>query len=328
MMPSRYGAPLGIILGTLAFPQSMPRDQQTRDFMSRFTVNGEAQIDGYGAASNAVITLSCGGTARADSHGKFVLGGVVGAGGKQDCEVVVQAPGCESRSVPLVGPAGTVSVGVVKLVPLIGQSGSGMISFWSLATPPQSLKLRQAARKNLEKKKLKEAETLLRQAIAQYERDPEAWFELGMVHKQTGDAASAVKAFERASAIDEKFVPPLVQLATLALRAQDWDAVAGTARRVTTVNPIDFPEAWLYLATALVKQGDPAGAEIAARKAAAGPKGLAKAHHILGVALAGQRRYTEAIEELRTYLRETPAAPDAGMVREHLKLLEAEGAKP
>lgn len=309
--------------------QSMPRDQQARDFMSRFTLHGEAVIEGYGPAVTATAIASCAGNARADSQGKFVLSGVVGSGGNQACEVIVQAPGCEARSMQLVAPAGSVAMGTITLKPLFGKAGAGMVSFWSLSAPPEAAKLRQQARKDVAKKKWPEAERSLKKAVELYDRDAEAWHELGLLHKERGDEANARAAFEKAHAMDAKYVPPLVQLSALALRRQDWERVVEFSGKASAINPVDFPEAWLYSATARVKLGDGAGAERDARRAAddAAKKGIPKAHHILGVALAQQKRYAEAIAELRAYLAQAPGAADAAMIREHIQLLESEAAK-
>jgi tetratricopeptide (TPR) repeat protein len=316
-------------LGCVLFAQSMPRDQQTRDFMSRFTLHGEAMIEGYGPAAMATAISNCAGNSRADSKGKFVLSGVVGSGGNQACEVIVQAPGCEPRSVQLVAPAGSVALGTLLLQPLHGKAGAGMVSFWSLSSPPEALKLRQQAHKDVAKKKWADAERSLKKALELYDRDAEAWHELGLLHKERGDDAAARTAFERAHAQDPKFAPPLAQLTALALREQKWDAVVEWGERETRINPVDFPETWLYLATARVKLGDAAGAERDARRAVDGSakKSIPKAHHILGVALAQQKRYTEAIAELGVYLQQAPGAADADMVRQHVKLLESETAK-
>jgi tetratricopeptide (TPR) repeat protein len=320
---------LAAALGGVLFAQSMPRDQQTRDFMSRFTLHGEAAIEGYGPAAMATAISNCAGNARADSKGKFVLSGVVGGGGNQACEVIVQAPGCEARSVQLIAPAGSVALGTVILQPLFGKAGAGMVSFWSLSSPPEALKLRQQAHKDISRKKWADAERSLKKAIELYDRDPEAWHELGLLHKERGDDGAARSAFEKAHSQDAKFAPPLAQLTALALREQKWDAVLQWGERETAINPVDFPETWLYLATARVKLGDAAGAERDARHAVEGSakNSMPKAHHILGVALAQQKRYREAIAELRTYLDQAPGAGDVDMVRQHVKLLESEMAK-
>lgn len=293
------------------------------DFLSRFTAHGQVEIEGYGPASGATAQASCGSTGRADSQGRFVVAGTVGQKGNQSCTITVQATGCEPRSFPLVGPAGSVGLGTIVLQPVIGRAGAGMVSFSSLGAPEGAKKLRDQARKSASRKRLDLAQSELEKALAIHSRDAEAWLELGLIHKQRNDEANARAAFERSREADARFVPALVQLAVLALRREDWPGVVRHAGEAARINPVDFPEAWLYLATAHLKQSDAATAEKDARRAIERSKdSLPKAHHLLGVALAQQGRVPEAIAELRLYLDKAPGAADAATVRAHLKMLE------
>ncbi|MFN3322215.1 MAG: tetratricopeptide repeat protein [Bryobacteraceae bacterium] len=157
-----------------------------------------------------------------------------------------------------------------------------------------------------------------------YEKDAGLWHDLGQVKKAAGDEAGAQADFEKARTIEPRFVPPLVQLATLALRRENWQAVVEYGQEAVAINPVDYPETWLYLATARLKLGDSEQAERDARKAIDGSKPVLKAHHILGVALALQNRTDEAIEQLRIYVQRAPKGPETEAVRRQIEALEAE----
>jgi cytochrome c-type biogenesis protein CcmH/NrfG len=315
----------GLACGALLSAQSMRPDDQTRDFISRFSVSGQAMIKGFGPATNATVLLTCGGTAQVDSKGSFVLSGATGRGGNNTCEVVVNAPGCEARSIPLLGPAGTVALGPVVLEPLLGKASAGMVSFTSLSQGPEVTRLRKQAREAAASRRYDKAVELLRKAAQTEASNAEVWLAL----TTAGRAAEALPALEKASGLDALYVPPLVERSVLAMREERWQDAAALAGKAVGINPADFPEAWLYAATAHLKLGNGVAAERAARAALqhATKTKLPKAHHILGVALAQQQRHAEAIEELRAYLKEAPNAPDAATITQHIKLLESEAKK-
>lgn len=306
-------------------PLLVAQDQQTRPLVTRFTAHGQVMIEGFGPAPAAVVILSCGGSVRANEEGKFSALGTVSSSNIR-CDVEIQQTGCEPRGVTLTSPAASVALGVITLKPWQGKQNAGLVSFHSMAAPEAARKLHDQARKSLSRKKWDDAERDLKKALQVYDRDPEAWYELGLIRKEKGDEPRASEAFSRARSIDAKYLPSASQLQTLALRRQDWGTVTGLGEEIVASNPVDFPETWLYLSMARLKTGDAAGAETAARKAleTSEKKPLVKAHHLLGVALAQQKRNKEAATELRLYVEKAPNAPDAATVREHLKLVEAQ----
>lgn len=302
------------------------QDQQSRAFISQFTIHGEVHIEGFGPAGMAgVVQSSCGGRVNTDSKGKFVLSGSISNQGGATCMVTFHVPGCEAREVQVTRPVGGVGLGTIVLKPLRTAAGGGgsTVSFLSLLAPPEVQKLRTEARKDAEKRNVKGAREKLEKAVAAYERDPEAWYELGLAKKELKDEAGALAAFRKAVEVDKQFVPPWVQIQLLALRKENWDGVIEAGNTVLALQPTGLAEPWLYQSMAYLKTGSPGEAEKAARAAieAAGKAGLPKAHHLLGIALGVQGRNPEAVEEMRRYLELAPKAADAALVESHIKKL-------
>jgi tetratricopeptide (TPR) repeat protein len=265
----------------------------------------------------------CGADGWTDSEGKFSVSGRLRAGGYLSCTLQVSLPGCEVQNVPLTAPAGSVRLGAIVLKPVVKGAAGGTVSFLSMSAPPEARKVKQRAQENVRKGEWREAERNLEAALKIYADDPEAWLGLGIVHRRLGDMAKARAAFEKAIALDRQFVPPLIEMAVLALQGKEWRAAIEFAERALAVDPNSFPDARLYLATAYLNIGDYAAAEHEARSILAlAADRFPKAHHILGVALAKQGRVPEGIAELESFLVKAPRGPDADLVRQHMRLLK------
>jgi len=301
----------------------------TPGFVSRFVAHGEVSISGFGPAARARVSSNCGGMVEADSQGKFAIPGSVNMSGNAYCEFTIGMTGCEGRVVSIMVPGGSVDLGRIVLQPLRGKSGAGTVSFQALAAPPESANLKDRAAKAMRAGKFGDAQKDLQKALKLYAKDVEAMYLTGMVQKEQRKDAEAVASFQEAVSLDAGYLPPRVQLAVYSLRSQDWPAVQRYASQVVELNPADYPDAWLYLATAQLMQGSFAPAEAAARSAiqAAGEKGLPKAHHILGLALAKQDKIPEGIKEIRLYLEKAPNAADAAAVKTQLERLQGAPAK-
>lgn len=305
-----------------AFPQA--RDN-TPGFTSRFIAHGVVTIAGFGPAGRAHISSNCGSApVEADSKGQFSIPGSVNMSGNAYCEFSIGLQGCEGRVVSIMVPGGSVDLGRIVLQPLRGVSGAGVISFAALAAPPETVKLKDKASKNLKKGKSADALKDLEKAVKIYGKDVEAIYLSGLAYKELHKDQDAVSTFQKAVELDPGYAPPRVQLAVFSLRAQDWPTLERHASEVIALNPADYPEAWLYLATARLMLGNYPASEAAARNAiqTSGAKDLPKAHHILGLALAKQNKIPEAIAEIKLYLQKSPNAADADAVKRQLATLQ------
>lgn len=124
--------------------------------------------------------------------------------------IQVAASKCEPVTIPLTAPAGSLNLGVITLKPQLSGAPAGSVSFASLAAPPEVLKIRDRAQKSAQKGQWAEAQRELEKALEKYERDPEAWVALGITLRRQNDMAKARAAFEKATEIDPRFVPPLL----------------------------------------------------------------------------------------------------------------------
>jgi tetratricopeptide (TPR) repeat protein len=140
--------------------------------------------------------------------------------------------------------------------------------------PKAARKLFEKAEKAAEKGDAAASISLLQQAV---EKDPEymeAWVNLGARQLKTNDPASALKAFEKAIALDEGMSLP-----------------------------------YSNSATALLMLGKPAEAEAAARKAIERDPLNVRARYMLGIALVQQAKdIPEALENLERACEQFPAA--------------------
>jgi Flp pilus assembly protein TadD len=301
-----------VLFSTAALAQPPPVE-----FVSVFNAYGQVEVEGYGPAVRARL-VGCGVDSTTDSAGRFTLSGRVRAGGYLGCSVQVTLPGCDPLEVPLPAPAGSVNLGVLILKPSIKAEQAGSVSFLSLGAPPEVQKLKQRALKSIQESKWADAQRSLQSALQRYETDPESWHGIGLSYRQQGKRNEARSAFEKAAALDQRFVPPLIELSLMALQEKSWTIAIERGRQALQHNPANFPQARIYLATAFLNTGDFAAAEQEAR----GATPLPKAHHLLGVALAKLDRLPEAIQQFEQFLTLAPNAPEAATVREHLAMLK------
>lgn len=291
------------------------------EFTSVFTVRGEVHVKGYGPAVRAHVT-ACGAAGWTDSGGKFSLGGSVKAGGYLGCQVAIQLPGTRPAQVPIAAPAGSIDLGRIELEPLADGVAAGAVSFLALQAPPAAQKLKQQARQKLEKQDAQGAQKDLERALKLYESDPEAWVGMGLARARQGDAPGARDYFAKASALDNRFTPPYVELARLALEEKNWTVAAQHCETALAINPLGLPLAHLFLAMARLNQADYAGAASAARTAIS-VNGPPKAHHVLGVALVKLGQEEEGLAAMDEFLKLAPGAPEAELVRRQLQALRA-----
>lgn len=302
----------------------------TPGFTSRFVAHGVVSIASFGPAGRAHVSSNCASAPfEADSKGQFSIPGSVNMSGNAYCEFSIGLQGCEGRVISIMVPGGSVDLGRIVLQPLRGVSGAGVISFAALAAPPETVNLKDKASKSLKKGKPADALKDLEKAVKIYGKDVEAIYLSGLAYKELHKDQEAVSSFQKAVELDPGYAPPRVQLAVFSLRAQDWPALLRHAHEVVTLNPADYPEAWLYLATARLMLGNYPASEAAARSAiqTSGTKDLPKAHHILGLALAKQNKIPEAITEISLYLEKSPNAADAEAVKRQLASLQPSPGK-
>ena len=198
------------------------------------------------------------------------------------------------------------------------------ISATSALAPKDAKKAFDKARNAARKQKWDEAEKEYQKAVDIYPKYAAAWYQLGLVQQQKKDEEAARKSYAQALAADPKFVSPYQQLAVMAAQEQKWQEVIDDTDRLLHLNPVDFPQAWLFnsLGNYYLKNMD--AAEKSAREGISRDAAhrYASMNHVLGVILAQKQDYAGAVEQLRNYIHYAPNATDIDQVKQQLSEVE------
>jgi tetratricopeptide (TPR) repeat protein len=128
---------------------------------------------------------------------------------------------------------------------------------------------------------------------------------------------------------DPKYLPPYVQLAAVELNAGRWQQAADASGGVIRLDPVHFPEAYLYNSTAnlqLLKFGE---AERSAREVLRldTEHKYPKAEQLLGLALANEKDYAGARSHLAAYLEREKNPTELALARRQLAIVEMEASE-
>jgi len=158
--------------------------------------------------------------------------------------------------------------------------------------------------------RLKEAEQLYMQVLAEQPDHPDALHLRGVVAAQTGRQAVAVDLLRQAIALRPGFAEAYNNLGN-ALQAQGQVEQAVAAFRQALVLKPNFPDAYYNLGNGLKDQGQLEQAIAAYRQAIALKPTYAQAHSNLGAALQATGQTDQAIAACRTAIALNPSHPSA-----------------
>jgi len=250
-----------------------------------------------------------------------------------NCELRAAAGGYQSQTVSLAARQtfDNPDLGTI-LLHRNAQTEGTTISATTLAAPKNARKAFQKGLDLERKKKLDEAQASFQQAVEEYSKYAEAWFELGRLQATHGQAEPARKSFDEAISADAKFVPPYIEIATLEFQAQRWQEVADTTDKAMRLDPFTFPQAFFFNAVANYNLRRVDVAEQSALRAQKldTRHQIPQVSHLLGVILADRHDYSAAAAQMRDYLKFAPQARDAATVRSQLEIWEKQssGAAP
>ena len=218
---------------------------------------------------------------------------------------------------------GTLEIGTLVLEKM-GEVQGTTVSATSLNPPKEAKKAFDKGHQLLAQNKLAEAQPELEKAVREYPQYASAWLDLGWVYSQQNQIDKARNAFQQAHAADDKFVPAYVGLASLAVRESKWQEAAEQSTHATRLDGVDFPAAFYYNSLANYRLGNMEQAERSARQAETlgAQHAFPQVNLLLGVMLANKRDYADAAEQLRSYLKAAPTAPNADKVRQQLAEVE------
>ena len=198
------------------------------------------------------------------------------------------------------------------------------ISATSALAPKDAQKALEKGRADEAKQKWPDAEKEFQKAVTIYPRYAAAWLELGNVQRQQKNSEEARKSYAQSLAADSKFVSPYLQLAVMAAGEQKWQEVVDDTDRLLHLNPVDFPQAWMFNATANYYLGKKDEAEKSAREGISRDPAhrYPRMNYLLGVLLSQKLEFAASAENIREYLKYAPNAPDADQIRKQLAEVE------
>ena len=241
------------------------------------------------------------------------------------CDLTAALPGFRADVLHLDARHGMDSpdVGTIILHRLANVEGL-TISATSALAPKDARKAFDKGKTFERQQKWEEADKEFRKAVLAYPKYAVAWYQLGLAQEQEKNPEAARKSYGQALAADGKFVSPYQALAVLAAQEEKWQDVLEQTGQLLRLNPVDFPQAWLFNALGNFYLKNLDDAEKSARE------GLSRdpAHHypdlnhVLGIVLATKRDYPGAVEQLRDYVRYSPDAIDIDQVKKQLAEVE------
>jgi tetratricopeptide (TPR) repeat protein len=241
------------------------------------------------------------------------------------CELQAALPGYRSDRLSLMNQRALEDPNVGSIVLHRRANVEGVtISATSAYAPKDAKKAFDKALTQEQKGKWSDAERDLQKAVDLYPKYAAAWFHLGFTKQQQNNAQGARLSYAKSLEADPKYVNPYQQLAVLAAQGEKWTEVASYTDRLLGLNPIDFPDAWMYNAMAKFQLRQFEAAEQSARQGLAADPAhrYPKLDQVLGVILVQKHAYPEAAQHMRAYIRMVPDAVDSALVKRQLAEVE------
>lgn len=259
------------------------------------------------------------------------------------CELQASSAGFRSTRINLfeVTPSsGSVDVGAIVVQRTTKIKGM-TLSARAYKAPPHARKAYEKGLDSENRGKLAEAHKFFEQAVALYPQYASAWFQLGAVCERENQKDSARTAYAKATAVDMKFFPPYLSLASMAFEEGDWPAVLQYTGHILDLDPfhygdmntyvLDFDElnpAAVYFYNAVANyqlhRFDEAEKSVLKAERTDLLTHFPQLHVLLAEIFTRKKNYDGAILELRSYLELVPHAKDADLIRARLAKLEEE----
>ena len=195
-----------------------------------------------------------------------------------------------------------------------GQPASSNTAFANVPLPAKDL-FQQALENERTGKKAMAIEQL-KKVIVQAPRFTLAYNELAMQYLKAGHAEQAIETLKKALAFSPDDFTLRLNYGIALLNRKDYPAAETELRLANEKGHADSPAALYYLGLALMSQRKFDGAESAFESVVKnGGARIALAHKYLGGLYWRDKRNGEAADELETYLKLEPKAPDAAEIR-------------
>jgi len=163
----------------------------------------------------------------------------------------------------------------------------------------------------------------LKGAISLYAGFALAYNEMGAQYLKLGQLEQAIEALRSAVKLAPEAFNPRLNYGIALLNKKEFSQAEAELRRALKKND-SAPTAHMYLGMSLISQRKLDDAEKELQRAVTlGGDQMGLAHYYLGGLYWGRREYKRAADELETYLKLSPQAPDAERVRNTIKELRS-----
>ena len=258
--------------------------------------------------------------ATTDERGKFVFSGV---GSGVYTIVIDREQGYEpvSREVDIVRTRSTVPETYTVTIRLRSveekkpKTGAAVVSAANAGVPQRALDLYQKASKLAQEKDYKGAIKELKLAVSEYPSYLNALNQMGMLYLRLNEPDHADEAFKAALKINPEAFEPLLNRGIALFRLGKFSNAEKMFRDSLKVKP-DSALSYYFLGRTLNKLGRNEDAETAFLQCLKmSPDDFKEAHRLLAAIYLDRGALPRVVEELETYLKLVPTAPDAENLR-------------
>ncbi|HYV13164.1 MAG TPA: tetratricopeptide repeat protein [Pyrinomonadaceae bacterium] len=191
----------------------------------------------------------------------------------------------------------------------------GVVNAANAGVPKAALDHYESASKLAQEKDYKGAIKELKLAVSEYPQFVNAQNQIGVLYLRLNELDNAESAFKAALKIDPEAFEPLLNRGVALYRLGKFKDAETSLRASLKVKP-DIPAAYFYLGRTLNKLNRNEEAETALLACLKlSPKDFNEAHRVLAAIYLDRGALGQVVEELETYLKVVPTAPDAENLR-------------
>lgn len=199
------------------------------------------------------------------------------------------------------------------------KASPAVISAGNAGVPKKALEFYEKASKLASEKDIRGAIQQLELAVAEYPRFVNALNQLGVLHLRLNELEKADEALKAALKINPEAYDPLINRSIALFRMSRFKDAETSLRQTLKVSP-DSDVAHFYLGRTLIRLDRPAEAEpelLTSTKMSPGE--FNEAHRILAAIYMDRGAHQLVIEQLETYLKLVPTAPNADLLRKAIE---------
>lgn len=245
------------------------------------------------------------------------------------CEIRAMMPGYSSTIIQLAGRDfnDSTSIGTIVLQKMGGVEGNS-ISVVSLKAPDKARHEYERGLESYQKKKFPDAEKHFAKAVELYPQYASAWDARGRNLMAQEQFDEAYKSFESAIGADDKFVPPLVRLASIEAGKSNWQETLRLTAKAIELDPKNYADAYFLNGAAQLNLRHLPEAEKSGLRAAE----LDKEHRfprielLLGTVYRAKGDSTSAIQHYKSYMQLEPGSGDLKDVQAYLARVDGQNA--